>query len=231
MKFKQLVIFFGLVSSLTIQSVGLAQATARTSTATPTYRVLIDPGHGGIDGGTSRGTVLEKNLVLDIGMMTQQTLQKQGLIVKMTREEDTDLSSRYLSDLKGRHRRDLQNRLTMIREEAPDLFVSIHVNSSTQPGDRGPLVFYSATSDQGKVLAEVVQAALNHVAGSTQRPVGRKNLFLLRHATCPAVLAEMGFVTNDSDRQRLADRAYREKLAHALALAIITYTAKSREIG
>ncbi len=185
--------------------------------------ILLDPGHGGIDGGTSRGQLIEKNLNLDISRTTGEWLKKNGLEVKMTRESDEDLSTRYPSKLQSRHKRDLQNRLTMIRKENPALFISIHVNSSTQAGDKGPLVFYAVESAPSKELATLVQAAMNQVAGSTQRPVGRKNLFLIRHAPCPAVLVEAGFVTNRVDAVRLADSAYRGRIAGAIAMAAKRY--------
>ncbi len=185
--------------------------------------ILVDPGHGGIDGGTGRGQLLEKNLNLDISLRTRDWLQKEGFVVKLTRESDTDLSSAYPSPIQSRHKRDLQNRLVMIRKESPALFISIHVNSSTQPKDKGPLVFYAVESEKGKELATEVQSALNQVAMSTQRPVGRKNLFLIRHAPCPGVLAEMGFVTNDTDALRLLDASYRDRMARAIAEAVQRY--------
>lgn len=185
--------------------------------------ILLDPGHGGIDGGTGRGHLLEKNLNLDISRTTGEWLKKNGLEVKMTRDSDEDLSTRYPSTLQSRHKRDLQNRLTMIRKENPALFISIHVNSSTQVGDKGPLVFYAIESAPSKELATFVQAAMNQVAGSTQRPVGRKNLFLIRHAPCPAVLVETGFVTNRVDAVRLADAVYRDRIAGAIAMAAKRY--------
>ncbi len=185
--------------------------------------ILVDPGHGGIDGGTGRGPLLEKNLNLDIAMKTRNWLQKSGFTVKMSRDSDVDLSSLYPSPIQSRHKRDLQNRLVMIRKESPALFISIHINSSTQPKDKGPLVFYAVESSEGKVLATEVQSALNQVAVSTQRPVGRKNLFLIRHAPCPGVLAEMGFVTNEVDAKRLLDASYRDKLARAMAEAVKRY--------
>lgn len=183
--------------------------------------IVVDPGHGGIDGGTSGSGLIEKNLTLDISLRLRTLLLQSGFTVKMTRETDTDVSRLYPSQLATRHKRDLQNRLQLIRETQAVGVVSIHINSSVKAIDRGPIVFYAAHSDSGKVLATSVQVAVNEVAGSTQRPLPRSNLFVLRHAPCAAVLVEVGFVTNASDVVRLATPIYRQKMAAAIATATI----------
>lgn len=182
--------------------------------------VLLDPGHGGVDGGAGRGHRLEKNINLDMGIRTREWLEKYGYSVKMTRESDVDLSNRYPSTIESRHRRDLQNRLNVLREVQPALLISLHVNSSTNAADKGPIIFYATSSEPSKAFAHIVQEEVNRVAVSTQRPVGRKNLFLIRHSPCPAVLVEFGFVTNHVDAKRLMDSAYRDRMAHALADAV-----------
>ena len=181
--------------------------------------IVVDPGHGGIDGGTSGGGLIEKHVVLDISVLIRARLRQLGYEVRMTRETDTDLSGLYPSGLRSRHRRDLQNRLDFIRGARAVGSLSIHVNSSVNPRDRGPLVFYAAHSEAGKALADAVQAAADRVSGSAQRAVGRRNLFIIRHAPCPAVLVEAGFLTNPEDCARLRDPVYKLKMADAVASA------------
>lgn len=179
--------------------------------------IVIDPGHGGVDGGAQGGGILEKNVTLVIAKMVCNELSKEGFAVSMTRDHDTDVSKLYPSSLSSRHKRDLQNRLTLIRESHAIGAISIHVNSSVKSSDRGPLVFYSVHSEQGKILATAVQSAMNAIAHSTQRPVGRTNLFLLRHAPCPAILVEVGYLTNAMDVARLKDTRYHLAMAKAIA--------------
>lgn len=186
----------------------------------PARVIVIDPGHGGVDGGTSGSGLLEKNLTLDLSLRLRALLQKAGYRVEMTRDSDTDVARLFPSRLSGRHKRDLQNRLDFIRQSRAIGAVSIHINSSTNLSDRGPIVFYGVHSEVSKALAVRVQAAVNAVSGSTQRPLGRKNLFLIRHAPCPMVLVEVGFITNHDDVARLRTPAYRDKIVAAIATAM-----------
>ncbi len=181
--------------------------------------IVVDPGHGGIDGGTTGAGLVEKNLTLAISRRVKFYLEGTGFVVKMTRETDVDASQLFPSALSRRHKRDLQNRLDFIRHARAVGSLSIHVNSSSNPRDRGPIVFYDVHSEAGMELARNCQEAANRVAGSNQRPVGRKNLFIIRHAPCPAVLVEVGFLTNQTDSVRLRDPQYLDQMARAVAVA------------
>ncbi len=183
--------------------------------------VVLDPGHGGIDGGTSGSGLVEKNVTLDLAKRVAAQLPKNVFSIYMTRTSDTDVSGLYPSTLSGRHKRDLQNRLTFVRQSRAVAVISIHINSSVKERDRGPIVFYAVNSESSKEFAQSMQQALNQVARSTQRPVGRKNLFLLRHSPFPAILVEVGFITNASDAVRLKNPAYREQVATAMAHVIL----------
>ncbi|ADG06629.1 N-acetylmuramoyl-L-alanine amidase family protein [Kyrpidia tusciae] len=184
--------------------------------------VLIDPGHGGIDGGTSVGGVLEKDLVLDIGLRLREVLLKEGCPVVMTRERDEDVSHRYPSPLRSRHARDLRNRVRIARESGTHLFVSIHVNHSSASGPRGAVILHEANDPAGAWLAEL---AKNQLAAVTGRAIvfPNRSLHVLRRAPCPAILVEVGYLSNPADRRALLDPAYRQRLAEALAGAIRAY--------
>lgn len=184
--------------------------------------IVVDPGHGGIDSGAFANGVHEKMVTLDIALAVRRLLEQDGYRIRMSRDRDTDVSELYPSQLRTRHKRDLQNRLTLVRDSRAVGLLSIHANSSVNLSDRGPIVFYAIHSDSGKALATIVASALNQVAGSSQRPVGRKNLFLLRHAPCPAVLIEVGFLTNAVDAKRLSSDGYRIRLAEAIAKSAST---------
>lgn len=201
----------GLLSPLAGNPVVLADASHAVRT------IVVDAGHGGIDGGACKAGIVEKTVTLDVAGRVAHALAADGWQVRMTRNGDTDVSRLYKSDLPTRHKRDLQNRLDFVRRTRAVGVISIHVNSSTNSRDRGPLVFYDVHSEPGRALAEGVQAALNRVAASTQRAVGRRNLFLIRHAPCPAILVELGFLTNPSDADRLKDAHYLQRMALALA--------------
>ncbi|MDI3256846.1 MAG: N-acetylmuramoyl-L-alanine amidase, partial [Kyrpidia sp.] len=177
--------------------------------------VVIDPGHGGIDGGTSYGAILEKDLVLDIGLQLRDHLQRDGWTVVMTRERDEDVSSRYPSTLSSRHARDLRNRVRVAREAGARLYVSIHVNHSSSPVRRGAVILYAADDPDGAWLARIAQGQLAAAAGRAWTFPNR-SLHVLRRSPCPAVLVEVGFLSNASDRAALLHPEYRRQLAEAL---------------
>ena len=119
-------------------------------------KIVIDPGHGGIDGGTGdKEGLLEKDINLDISLKLRRELEEEGFRVIMTR--DKDISLEEFSDINSsRYRRDLNARKTIINENNPLMFISIHVNSSKKSTARGVKVYYYPTSTEGKRLAESI---------------------------------------------------------------------------
>ena len=117
--------------------------------------ILVDAGHGGVDSGmVGIGGLKEKGINLDIAMKLKTILEKKGLAVVMTREEDKGL---YENGTKNMKAQDLQNRIEQIRIYEPVLSVSIHQNSYSDPGVKGPQVFYYEDSESGKALALAIQ--------------------------------------------------------------------------
>lgn len=103
--------------------------------------ILLDPGHGGPDGGADNGNVLEKDISLEVSLKLRDYLQEQGAVVMMTREDDRDLAA---EDTKGYSRRkveDLKKRLNMINHSDADFYVSVHLNSIPSPKWRGAQTF------------------------------------------------------------------------------------------
>ena len=117
--------------------------------------ILVDAGHGGVDSGmVGIGGLKEKGINLDIALKLKTILEKKGLAVVMTREEDKGL---YENGTKNMKAQDLQNRIEQIRKYEPVLSVSIHQNSYSDPGVKGPQVFYYEDSEGGKELALAIQ--------------------------------------------------------------------------
>ncbi|MEW6623898.1 MAG: N-acetylmuramoyl-L-alanine amidase [Bacillota bacterium] len=184
-------------------------------------KVIVDPGHGGIDSGTHDGRgVLEKDITLEIGLRMRDFLQAQGIPVIMTRETDDDVSD---IDGRGRHRRDLQERVEIINQGT--VAVSIHVNSSYNPKEKGVVVFYAKDNQEGKTLGEKVLqelALIQHL--NNDFPVPRRNLYLLNNAEIPMVLVEVGFISNVEDKKKLQDPSYLKKVAEKLGQAVVKHT-------
>lgn len=176
--------------------------------------IVIDPGHGGIDGGTNVPGLLEKDIVLDVALRTKQALDKYQVPVVLTRSEDVDLGGEYDS---GRLRRDLNYRIQAANHCQASLMLSLHVNSTGNSAERGVMVFYQ-TSRASRDAAYLYEDVLRRwpVHERQERPIPRTNLAVLK-TKAPAVLIELGFITNSADRELLRDPAYREKLAQALS--------------
>ncbi len=200
--------------------------------------ILIDPGHGGMDGGAeSSGGVSEKDINLDISLLLKKELQKQGMRVMMTREEDKGLydesSGAAVRTLKTE---DMKKRKRIIDETMPDLCVSVHMNSFTEdPGVRGAQVFYPSEGDEkltacSKEAAAMMQKALNagvNKAGSRSE-LGKNDVFLLRNITCPIIIVECGFLSNPGEVKKLSDSGYQRKISKVIAGSIAEYTQKDR---
>lgn len=184
--------------------------------------ILIDPGHGGIDGGTSSSNLLEKNINLDTSLILKSKLMAQGAKVIMTRDKDISLEN-LCSDNDYRHKRDLKARVNMINNNKIDMYLSIHVNAvSNAPYVKGPMVFYSNTNENSKSLAEYIQESLNIATGVNRNP-NLADYFLLTNAKKTGVLIELGFITNSSDKNLLQSKEYLSKLSDGIIDGITKY--------
>lgn len=192
--------------------------------------VVIDPGHGGIDGGAYHGDgTLEKHINLSVAFKLKSVLEKNGAKVVLTRAKDESLDYRN-NKSKSRHKRDLIARADIINEVNPDIYVSLHVNAEkNSPATRGPMVFYYKPSPESRRLAELIQAHLEEAYKSAGHSVRKRNpyanstLFLLCNARPPGVIIELGFMTNADDRRLLQNPDFQNKLANAIVLALREY--------
>ncbi|MCF6464379.1 N-acetylmuramoyl-L-alanine amidase family protein [Clostridium sp. Cult2] len=192
--------------------------------------IVIDPGHGGIDGGTGdRKDILEKDINLDIGIKLKKELLVEGFNVIMTREKDESLED--LSDINSsRYRRDLNARQTIINDNEPLVFISIHVNSSKNSSARGVKIYHFPDSEEGKKLADSIAKSVDlHIYerllkdNSLISEVLTENFYILRETKYTGVLVEAGFITNIEDNRLLKDEKYKEKLAFAIKKGILEY--------
>ncbi|MDF2626982.1 MAG: cell wall hydrolase/autolysin [Symbiobacteriaceae bacterium] len=191
---------------------------SRTAQALPqcpdTPPIVIDPGHGGIDGGTNVPGMLEKEVVLDIALRTKKYLDRYKVPVVLTRDTDTALGGNWDS---GHLRRDLNQRIRIANHCRAGLMLSLHVNHTRNASERGMMIFYQP-SRTGRDAAYLFDDILRRwpLHSRPEQPHPRKDFAVLK-TKAPALLVELGFISNDQDRQLLADNAYRERLAQALS--------------
>lgn len=184
-------------------------------------KVVLDAGHGGVDSGAVYGSLHEKDITLDVTLLVRYYLVQRGIYVELTRDTDRDVSG-WEKYQKGRHRRDLQGRVSILNRGV--VGVSIHVNMSTTPNEQGAMVFYAQGSAEGEKLGTFILDELAKVQTLNHRKaVARSNLYVLKNAGVPVVLVELGFLSSPVDRAKFEDSEMREKLARAIASGILRY--------
>ena len=187
------------------------------------FTVVIDAGHGGIDGGVSGITtgVKESELNLDIARKLKTKFDKSGAKTVMTRKTEAGLYGIYS---KGFKRRDMQKRKQITLNAKADVFVSIHLNYYSSPLRRGAQVFYKIDEEKSKSLADIVQAELN---GGKEYERDYTALagdyYVLNEADCAAILCECGFLSNAEDEKLLLTDEYRDEIAEKIFNGIEKY--------
>lgn len=187
--------------------------------------IIIDPGHGGEDGGaTSDTNVLEKDLNLSIALNLKNFFEINGFDVIMTRETDTAI---YDTDTtSGKKRSDLQNRVDIFNSSDDNLVLSIHQNKFTQSQYNGTQIFYSANNEKSALLAENIRnsvVSLIQQNNERQSKQAGSEIFILHNTTVPAVLIECGFLSNDIEAKLLQTEEYQSKLAYCIFLGVLEY--------
>jgi N-acetylmuramoyl-L-alanine amidase len=233
-------ILFFLLSSATILSLAVflgafdVEELKNTATAptdadpTPKYTtVIIDAGHGGEDGGTSsKSGLIEKDVNLEIAQILRDMLEINGVNVIMTREDDRLLYDRSV-DFKGRKKKlDLAARLAIADGTEDAIFVSIHMNSYTDPKYSGLQVWYSPNNPDSLPLAELIRQenqAKMQPQNNRMTKAATSAINLLHNAKCPAVLVECGFLSNTDEAELFESYDHRQRVAFVIFCAITEF--------
>ena len=163
--------------------------------------VVIDPGHGGHDKGGQWGRVYEKHLALDTALRLEVHLKKMGFNTFVTRRSDYFIS--------------LPQRVTIANRYKNAIFVSVHYNYTWKQQVSGLETFYNR-SDSRKLAQFVQQGMINRVH-CIDRGAKYARFYVIRHTEIPSVLAECGFVSNQTERDRMKSAWYRDTLARGIA--------------
>lgn len=186
------------------------EAESELPTEPQKIRVILDAGHGGNDGGTSSGKLLEKSVNLDIAMRMKPLLEEKGLEVIMTREEDEYLSLEdraYLANIKG-----------------GELFVSIHCNYYKKGSSiSGVECYYYEKAQEGKRCAETIIAKLKEGGKIAARNAKDADYYVLKNTSMTAVLIEVGYLSSKTDQLNLGSSKYKDTMAEELTESVWTY--------
>ncbi|QHA90151.1 N-acetylmuramoyl-L-alanine amidase CwlD [Bacillus sp. N1-1] len=186
--------------------------------------IVIDPGHGGADGGAVGDNVVEKDIALKISLKLRDYLQEAGALVIMTRETDTDLASEGTKGLSNRKAEDLRKRVELINEGSHHLFVSIHLNAIPSSQWSGAQTFYNPVNEESEALSRFIQDEIKRNLENTNRLAkNMESVYLLREAEIPGSLVEVGFLSNPSERELLNTDTYQNKVAASIYQGIIRY--------
>lgn len=175
-------------------------------------KIIIDPGHGGSDGGAEVNSIKEADINLEIALKLKEIFIKNGYYVDLTRDNKEDLC-----DGSFVKKEDMYKRVNKINTGNYLLALSIHQNTFINPIYRGAQVFYSNVNEQSKLLSNSIMTSIKAYLKNTNRDiVKRDNILLLNKVIIPCCIIECGFLTNYSEQKLLIDSNYQISLAYAI---------------
>lgn len=201
---------------------GVKSAVARPNLAPV---VVIDAGHGGIDGGSVGNAtgVCESDLNLTYAKNLANQLKQMNISYVLTRSDSNGL---YDSNAKNLKRSDMSARKAIIEKNNPTLVVSIHMNSFVTSSARGAQVFYKKGNEEGKMLAECVQSQLASNLEYAKKTCKDGDYYIVNCTDIPAVLIECGYLSNNEEELLLQDKNYQDKVCYSVLSGIVSYLNK-----
>ncbi|MCH5159968.1 MAG: N-acetylmuramoyl-L-alanine amidase [Clostridiales bacterium] len=184
------------------------------------FTVVIDAGHGGIDGGVvGVDGVKESSLNLAYAKELGAVFERSGFNVVYTRKSEGGL---YGLPTKGFKLRDMKARKAIVDNARPNLVISVHMNKFSQSYRTGPQVFYQEGKTDGQSLAESLQKVFNDYTGNNHEAIAG-DYYICREIDCPAVIVECGFLSNAEECAELQTDAYREQICNYIFSGVMLY--------
>ncbi len=191
------------------------------------FVIILDAGHGGEDGGAvSASGKCEKDLNLDMTLKLSEKLSSMGYETVLTRTEDSDTDN----ETGFNKRKDILNRLAFTEKYPNSVFISVHMNSSTSPNDKGFQVFYGKKNGLSVNLAEAVHFTVENFAYTSRLrevKIAPDSVYLMVNSSVPSALVECGFISNKTDETLLLDEKYRDGLSYSIACGIDKFCVES----
>lgn len=186
------------------------------------FKVVIDAGHGGYDGGVVgyNTGVKEAELNLELAKELEKYFRSIGIDVVMTRKNSDGL---YSLGTKNKKQQDMKARAKIIEEAEPDVVISIHMNAFVQRKQRGAQVFFKKGNQAGMNFAQSVKSVLGANLEYGNREALAGDYYILNCTDRPAVLVECGFLSNEQEELLLKDKDYRQKVAYYIMLGTLKY--------
>ena len=186
--------------------------------------VILDPGHGGVDGGTSDASgKKESELNLEIVLRTEQLMALLGIETELTRDADVSIHDDTAGTIHEKKVSDLKNRAALIAQYPNGMLLSVHQNAFPEPDSRGAQVFYGG-GEVSLQWGELTQRVLQDTLGRSNTRKAKRipgTEYLFQHVSCPAILVECGFLSNGEEASLLRSDTYQKKIAMALTAAYL----------
>lgn len=206
---------------------GSLKSGSALSSEQPKIKVVLDAGHGGIDGGVSGVNTGIKESVINLSIVKklERYLVDGGFNVVLTRSTDAGLYGIATKSLK---KKDMQKRKEIIEKVEPSLVVSVHLNKYSLSSRKGAQIFYNEKNQNGKILAESIQKAFNELPDSERDFSALKgDYYILNCTNYPSVIAECGFLSNPEEEAKLVTEEYQDVVAYTLFKGIVSYLAET----
>jgi len=187
--------------------------------------IVLDPGHGGEDGGATANGITEKNINLAISNMLSDIFKSNGFNVVTTRTTDTMVDT-YGENQRERKVSDMKNRLELYNKNDSNVVISVHQNMFTQEKYNGTQIFYSANNPKSELLAEAIKkSVVTFIQPDNERETkeATKDIYLLHNATTTSVIVECGFISNTEEAEKLKDTEYQKKLAFSIFTGFMNF--------
>lgn len=183
--------------------------------------IVIDPGHGGVDGGATSCTgVLESRFNLEISLRLQDLFHFLGYQTRMIRREDISVY-REGDTIARKKISDLKERVRMIGETENPVLLSIHQNYFPDGHYSGAQVFYAGTEGSQSLAADLQRGFVKYLnPGSKRQEKKSSGIYLMEHIHCPGVLIECGFLSNPEEEAKLRSSQYQQKLCCVIASTV-----------
>ncbi len=194
----------------------------------PSLKVVVDAGHGGMDGGATLAGLKEKDFTLALAKALQEKVKGSGITILLTREQDELPVKDNISE-------SLHKRVDLVEKSGADVLISLHVNSTNNPKEKsnsGILVYVAGTNNematQSRPLANALLQSLSGGPLTVDPNIQQRNqqtVYVLDKCPKPAVLLEVGYMTNQHDVDILSDKKNIHLIAEGILQGLQHYAA------
>lgn len=220
---------FVLAAAMTTHAV---TAVAEAELSKPGVTLVIDPGHGGEDGGAVSCTGAYESVVnLEIALRLNDLLHLMGYNTRMVRTTDVSIHSAGANTVAQKKVSDLKNRVALVNGTENALLISIHQNQFPESQYSGAQVFYAPT-EGSQALAELTQSLLvsSLKPDSTRKSKSAAEVYLMKNINCTGILVECGFLSNPAEEVLLREAAYQQKICCVIASAVDQFLTEKQNV-